>query len=99
MLRASQPAPHRDRPTSSPEPASDTGRTQLGTSVISDSLVHLRSMPANSVDLVVTSPPYDGQPKYGDGERYGRDWYEGYFLDVASEIRRVLRPHGSFVLN
>ncbi|MEK6609132.1 MAG: site-specific DNA-methyltransferase [Myxococcota bacterium] len=56
-------------------------------------------MPDNTFDLVVTSPPYDGQPKYGDGERYERDWYEGFFLDVSAEILRTLKPHGSLVLN
>ena len=52
-----------------------------------------------TVDLVVTSPPYDGQPKYGNGEKYERDWYAGFFLDLAVEIHRVLKPHGSFILN
>jgi site-specific DNA-methyltransferase (adenine-specific) len=56
-------------------------------------------LPDNSLDLVVTSPPYDGQPKYGNGETYGRDWYEGVFLEVTGEVLRVLQPHGSFVLN
>ena len=56
-------------------------------------------MPTNSVDLFITSPPYDGQSKYGNGERYERGWYEGFFLEVTAEIHRVLKPHGSFVLN
>lgn len=73
--------------------------TQLGQMVIGDCLSVLRDLPDESVDLVITSPPYDGQPKYGDGERYGRDWYSGFFLDVTAEILRTLRPHGSFVLN
>jgi site-specific DNA-methyltransferase (adenine-specific) len=74
-------------------------RTDLGALVITDCLSALRRMPANSVDLVITSPPYDGQSKYGNGERYERDWYEGFFLEVTAEIYRVLKPHGSFVLN
>lgn len=67
--------------------------------VIGDCLAGLKELPADSVDLVVTSPPYDGQPKYGNGEKYERDWYSGFFLDVTAEILRVLKPHGSFVLN
>jgi len=74
-------------------------RTELGALVVADCLDVLRELPDNSVDLVVTSPPYDGQPKYGNGERYERDWYEGFFLKVTGEVLRVLRPHGSFVLN
>ncbi|MFH1747393.1 MAG: site-specific DNA-methyltransferase [Planctomycetota bacterium] len=59
----------------------------------------LRSIPDETFDLVLTSPPYDGQPKYGNGERYERQWYQGFFLEVTAEILRTLKPHGSFVLN
>jgi DNA modification methylase len=66
---------------------------------VGDCLQTLRALPDASVDLVVTSPPYDGQSKYGNGEKYERDWYAGFFLQVTAEIHRVLKPHGSFVLN
>jgi site-specific DNA-methyltransferase (adenine-specific)/site-specific DNA-methyltransferase (cytosine-N4-specific) len=62
-------------------------------------LAVLGQLPDDSLDLVITSPPYDGQPKYGNGERYEREWYEGVFLKVTAEILRTLKPHGSFVLN
>ncbi|MGH8883839.1 MAG: DNA-methyltransferase [Egibacteraceae bacterium] len=84
-------------PTSSADAAFLT--TDLGALVVGDCMDVLREIPDNSVDLVITSPPYDGQPKYGNGERYERDWYEGAFLKVTGEILRVLQPHGSFVLN
>lgn len=74
-------------------------RTKLGELIVADCLNVLRGMQTSSVDLVVTSPPYDGQPKYGDGERYERDWYRDVFLSVTREVHRVLKPHGSFVLN
>ena len=74
-------------------------RTALGALVVGDALASLRALPTASVDLVVTSPPYDRQGKYRDGLAYGRDWYEGYFLEVTAEIRRLLAPRGSFVLN
>lgn len=73
--------------------------TDLGILVVGNCLDALRQIPANSVDLVVTSPPYDRQPKYGDGERYERDWYERFFADVTAEIFRVLKASGSFILN
>ncbi|MBC9005108.1 DNA-methyltransferase [Micromonospora aurantiaca (nom. illeg.)] len=76
-----------------------TVRTDLGALYVSDCLDVLRELPADSVDLVVTSPPYDRQPKYGNGESYLRDWYSGFFLKVTQEVFRVLKPHGSFVLN
>jgi site-specific DNA-methyltransferase (adenine-specific) len=74
-------------------------QTSLGHLMVEDCLDALRALPAASVDLVVTSPPYDGQPKYENGESYERDWYRGFFLDVTKEIFRTLKPHGSFVLN
>src|SRR5215469_1350073 len=88
-----------------PLAAADSGEgkpffaTDLGRFHIADGLETLKTLPANSVDLVITSPPYDGQPKYGNGERYGRDWYQGFFLEMTAEIHRVLTPSGSFVLN
>lgn len=74
-------------------------QTTLGQLVVGDCLDVLRGLQDETVDLVVTSPPYDGQPKYGNGEKYERDWYAGFFLDVAAQIHRVLKPHGSFILN
>lgn len=90
---------HRPSQSQKSPPNSVVFRTELGEMVIADCLQVLRKLPANSVDLVITSPPYDGQAKYGNGEKYERDWYSGFFLDVTREINRVLKPHGSFVLN
>ncbi len=74
-------------------------QTALGKMVVADCLGVLKTLQANSVDLVVTSPPYDGQPKYGNGEKYERDWYRNFFMAVCAEVHRVLKPTGSFVLN
>ena len=49
----------------------------------------LASMPAESVDLVVTSPPYDDLRTYG-----GHSWD---FAGVARELTRVLKPGGVIV--
>ncbi len=73
--------------------------TNLGRVYALDCLEVLSQMPDESLDLCVTSPPYERQPKYGNGERYERDWFEGFFMEVAEEIRRVLKPTGQFVLN
>lgn len=73
--------------------------TGLGALYVGDGLDALRELPDASVDLVVTSPPYDRQPRYGNGERYGGEWYRGTFLKITQEIHRILAGHGSFVLN
>src|SRR5277367_5078929 len=54
--------------------------------------------PPGFVDLVVTSPPYADSRK----RTYGgipADTYVDWFLPIAAEIRRILKPEGSFVLN
>jgi len=52
----------------------------------------------NSIDLIITSPPYADQRKntYG-GIR--ADKYVEWFLPISKELLRVLKPTGSFVLN
>lgn len=73
--------------------------TEIGRLFVADCLPILRTLPDNSLDLVITSPPYDGQSKYGNGEKYDKQWYQGFFLEVTSLIFAKLKPHGSFVLN
>ena len=54
--------------------------------ICGDSAVVLKDIPENSIDLVVTSPPYDDL----------RD-YKGFVLDmhtIGEEIYRVLKPGG-----
>jgi len=51
-----------------------------------------------TVDLIVTSPPYADQRR----NTYGGvppDCYVAWFLPMADELQRVLKPRGSFVLN
>ncbi len=52
----------------------------------------------NSVDLIVTSPPYADQRK----STYGGvtvDKYVEWFLPISQELLRVLKPTGTFILN
>jgi site-specific DNA-methyltransferase (adenine-specific) len=58
----------------------------------------LRSLPADSIDLIVTSPPYADQRK----STYGgipHDKYVEWFLPVSEQLLRVLKPTGTFILN
>ena len=73
--------------------------TERGAAYQADAVEFLQALAGESVDLVVTSPPYDGQPKYQKGEVYDRAWYQGKFLAVTAEVLRVLKPDGNFVLN
>ena len=63
-----------------------------------DCLKILRGEPENSVDLIVTSPPYADKRK----STYGGptpDAYVEWFLPRSAEFLRVLKPTGTFILN
>jgi site-specific DNA-methyltransferase (adenine-specific) len=63
-----------------------------------DCLDMLKRLPENSVDLIVTSPPYADNRKdtYGG---HSADEYVAWFLPIAKEMHRVLKPDGTFILN
>ncbi len=58
----------------------------------------LRKIPDNSIDLVITSPPYADRRKNTYGG-VSEDKYLDWFKPIAIEIKRVLKPTGSFFLN
>lgn len=72
--------------------------TQLGSAYVVDSRDLLTALPADSVDLVFTSPPYalHFKKEYGNVEKQD---YVAWFLPFARAIHRALKPDGSFVLN
>ena len=65
---------------------------------LGDSKEQLKLLPNNSVDLIVTSPPYADQRKstYG-GIHTGK--YVEWFLPISKQLLRVLKPSGTFILN
>jgi site-specific DNA-methyltransferase (adenine-specific)/site-specific DNA-methyltransferase (cytosine-N4-specific) len=58
----------------------------------------LQPLPDNSVDLVVTSPPYADQRKNTYGGVSHND-YVRWFLPISAQLLRVLKPSGTFILN
>lgn len=63
----------------------------------------LGQFPSDSIDCIITSPPYWGVREYSGDSTLGReDNYDEFvdnLLDVFSELKRVLKPEGSFWLN
>ena len=65
-----------------------------------DCVEGLRKMPDESVDLVVTSPPYNLGIKYRNyRDSRSSDEYLNWSTQWAGEVRRVLKNDGSFFLN
>ncbi len=73
-------------------------RTHIGEAYVGDSLQLLTEVPSNSIDLVMTSPPFAlrRQKTYGNVEETE---YVQWIKPFAQEIFRVLRESGSFVLD
>lgn len=65
---------------------------------LGDSKQMLKKLPDNSVDLIVTSPPYADQRKGTYGGIHP-DKYVEWFLPITKDLLRVLKPTGTFILN
>jgi DNA modification methylase len=73
------------------------------TTLIGDCREILKSLPDNSVNCCVTSPPYFGLRDYGADGQMGLEEtpaeYVAALVEVFKEVKRVLRPDGTFWLN
>lgn len=72
--------------------------SKYGAAYLGDSLELLRALPSDSLNLVVTSPPYALHFKKEYGNEH-KNHYVKWFLPFAKEIHRLLADDGSFVLN
>lgn len=70
----------------------------LGTAYLGDSLKLIKSLDQNSINLILTSPPFalTRQKAYGNESA---EKYIEWFLPFAHEFKRVLAENGSFVLD
>lgn len=65
---------------------------------LGDCKEELKNLTDNSVDLIVTSPPYADARKSSYGGIYP-DNYVHWFLPISKQLLRVLKPTGTFILN
>jgi site-specific DNA-methyltransferase (adenine-specific) len=74
----------------------------LGQIVCGDSSQLLLSIPNDSIDLVVTSPPYFQQRDYGSGGLGNEETISEYInalLGIFLQCVRVIKPTGSIIFN
>lgn len=65
-----------------------------------DSLEGMTGLPNESVDLVVTSPPYNLGIRYSRySDNQDRSTYLQWCCEWGSQLRRILKPSGSIFLN
>ncbi len=108
LLRANEtaPHPHWHQPDANGTGGAvgkimDTGCAQYRV-VCSDNRKMLPDLPAGSVDLVITSPPYFSQREYaapGLGNEESVDEYLDNIMETFSQIIRVMKSTGSIVYN
>jgi DNA modification methylase len=73
-------------------------KTKRGQIVLGDSLEYMGDLRSESVDLVVTSPPFGLVRKkdYGNVESHE---YVDWFKPFGREFKRILKPSGSLVID
>lgn len=73
------------------------------TLLLGDALDQMRTLPAGSVDCIVTSPPYYGLRDYGTPGQYGLEASPAEYVETMrtlfAEARRVLADDGTLWLN
>ena len=75
-------------------------RVGAQTILVGDCAALLRDLPERSVDVVVTSPPYNIGVRYKSYDDGGdRSKYLGWMREIALLLKRVLKDDGSFFLN
>jgi site-specific DNA-methyltransferase (adenine-specific) len=75
----------------------------LGRVLVGDARTRLAELPEQSIDCVITSPPYWAQRNYGHSEQIGTEAdVEAWAAEIAAvctELERVLVPTGALWLN
>jgi DNA modification methylase len=87
--------------------------TKLGKLYCGDALEVLKQLPDESVDVVVTSPPYWSKRDYGEAtiKKWSDGWvgqlgleptpqmFVEHLVEIFREVKRVLKPTGSLFVN
>jgi len=66
--------------------------------IFGDCREELKSIESDSIDLIMTSPPYANRRTSSYGGIKPEE-YVAWFLPISKELLRVLKPTGTFILN
>ncbi len=81
----------------------DATHPLIDTVQVNDALTFLKTLPDESIQSIITSPPYFGQRDYGAEQQIGLEMHPDAYIQalvsVFAEARRVLRNDGTFWLN
>jgi site-specific DNA-methyltransferase (adenine-specific)/site-specific DNA-methyltransferase (cytosine-N4-specific) len=66
--------------------------------LLGDSKEVLQTLDNNSIDLIITSPPYADRRIHTYGGVKPENYVE-WFLPISKQLLRVLKPDGTFILN
>lgn len=61
-----------------------------------DCLKVLKELNSDSIDLIITSPPYAKQRDYGGEDS---DKYNDFIIPIFEQMKRVMKPNGNIVFN
>jgi DNA modification methylase len=65
-----------------------------------DCLEAFKNMPDNSIDLIVTSPPYNLKKPYSNySDDLPLEEYHGWLCSVCTEMFRVIKPNSNIFIN
>lgn len=73
-------------------------KTVLGASYLGDSIKLIKNIDDGSINLILTSPPFALTRKKEYGNKSSEE-YVDWFLDFATEFKRVLAKDGSLVID
>lgn len=73
--------------------------TQNGEAYHADTINLLKNMKTESIDLIVTSPPFALIRKKKYGNESASEYIEWFINNFAFEFKRILKPSGSLVID
>jgi len=73
--------------------------TKFGAAYLADSSKLIQKIPSNSIDLIITSPPFALIKQKSYGNKKASHYVDWFIETFALELYRILKPTGSLVID